>query len=188
MPVIHELFGKPVVISSEEDIQDRKAALCPFTRRRCDGGGNRNQTKINLTANHRLRNFFVEDLSSVIPGICSIDYGTEIWIVCPRRLFGFKNDEPALPTVNLSLQEYEKEILIAANLPKNTDIGIWSELYLQYGDNETNSQVDYHFDFLVTPIIKNVKIIYVYRIFSYKYIVNIKKLIFYIYYVFTFSM
>ncbi len=139
MPVIHELFGKPVVISSEEDIQDRKAALCPFTRRRCDGGGNRNQTKINLTANHRLRNFFVEDLSSVIPGICSIDYGTEIWIVCPRRLFGFKNDEPGLPSVNLSLQEYEKEILIVANLPKNTDIGIWSEVYLQYGDNETNS-------------------------------------------------
>jgi hypothetical protein len=56
----------------------------------------------------------------------------------------------------LSLQEYEKEILIAANLPRNTNIGIWSEVYLQYGDNETNSQVDYHFDFIVAPIIKNV--------------------------------
>lgn len=53
MPIIYELFGKPVCISSEEDIQERKAAFCPFTKTRCDGGGNRHQTKIDLNKNQK---------------------------------------------------------------------------------------------------------------------------------------
>jgi hypothetical protein len=163
MPRIFEIFGKPV--SFVEDKTIFYEAICPFTESLCDGGGNRNQTKIKLSDNHPLRDYFNEELKSVIPAVCSIQYGTEdtneqnrtqeTWVVCTRRLFGFKNISTSIPQTNRGLQPHEKEILNIANLPPNQDIGIWSEVYLQYGDNETNSQVDYHFDFIAAPIIRD---------------------------------
>lgn len=62
---------------------------------------------------------------------------------------------PAIPEINRGLQPHEREILNLVNLPKGQEIGIWSEVYLQYGDNDTNSQVDYHFDFIVAPIVRD---------------------------------
>ncbi len=76
------------------------------TKSKCDGGGNRHQTKIKLTDDHELRTYFDKELKSVIPGVCSIDYGTEAWVVCPRRLLGFKHDSMDLPEVNFSLHRH----------------------------------------------------------------------------------
>ncbi|MDH6099033.1 hypothetical protein NWP21_09290 [Anabaenopsis sp. FSS-46] len=163
MPRIFEIFGKP--IATVEDKTIFYEAICPFTESQCDGGGNRNQTKIKLSDNHPLRDYFNGDLKSVIPAVCSIQYTAdesplqnctqETWVVCPRRLLGFKNIAPAIPEVNRGLQPHEREVLNLANLPKDQEIGIWPEVYLQYGDNDTNSQVDYHFDFIVAPIIRD---------------------------------
>ncbi|MBW4513040.1 MAG: hypothetical protein KME64_42160 [Scytonematopsis contorta HA4267-MV1] len=163
MPRVFEIFGKPIAFVEDKTIFQE--AICPFTESLCDGGGNRNQTKIKLTDNHALRNYFNSDLKSVIPAVCSIQYGTdeiqlqnltqETWVVCPRRLFGFKNITTTIPEVNRGLQPHEREILNIANLTQGQDIGIWSEIYLQYGDNETNSQVDYHFDFIAAPVLRN---------------------------------
>ncbi len=156
VPEIHELFGRPVNIRDPEKIGERKAALCPFTDSLCDGGGNRHQTKINLKKDAELAKFFNPDLDSVIPGICSIDYGsgTEAWVVCPRRLLGFKHDGAGLPEVNIALQEHERQALIAAELPTGIEVGIWSEIYLQYGDEE--AEINYHFDFVAAPLLRDV--------------------------------
>jgi len=85
MPKFYEVYGRDVYDQSEVAVAERKAAYCPFTENVCDGGGNRHQTKIKL-AGSELRKFFNDELSSVIPGICSIQYGDETWVVCPRSI------------------------------------------------------------------------------------------------------
>ena len=88
MPKFHEVYGYDVYNNAPDVVSGRKSALCPFTKCHCDGGGNRHQTKINLSKSE-LKEFFNSDIQTVIPGICSIDYGGQEWVVCPRRLFGF---------------------------------------------------------------------------------------------------
>jgi hypothetical protein len=150
MPKFYEVYGNDVYDQSPSIVFERQSAYCPFTESICDGGGNRHQTKIRLE-NSRLRDRFNTDLTSVVPGVCSIESGGEVWIVCPRRLLGFKN--PSTPiVVNATLQEHEKAALIAAGVPKGIEMGIWSEVYLQYGDDQ--SAINYHFDFVISPIMR----------------------------------
>lgn len=152
MPKFYEVYGNDVYSNSPDIVAERKAAYCPFTESTCDGGGNRHQTKIRLD-NSPLRNKFNENLSSVIPGVCSIEYGNDIWIVCPRRLLGFKSNAGEI-SVNQSLKEHEKAALLAAGLPRNVEMGVWSEVYLQYGDDETS--INYHFDFVISKVERNI--------------------------------
>jgi hypothetical protein len=148
MPKFYEIYGNNVYDTSQSVVDERRLACCPFTESTCDGGGNRHQTKINLDKSP-LRDKFNAGLSSVIPGVCSIQYGDEIWIVCPRRLFGFKATSMP-PIVNQSLKEHEREALIEAGVPCGIELGVWAEVYLQYGDDE--SSINYHFDFVIAPI------------------------------------
>lgn len=152
MPKFYEVYGRDVYDSSDLAVQERKVAYCPFTENTCDGGGNRHQTKIKLD-NSELRSFFDRDLTSVIPGVCSIQYGEETWVVCPRRLLGFYSKHEQTPEVNATLHEHEREALIKAGVPTNIELGVWPEVYLQYGDDDTS--INYHFDFVIAPIKRN---------------------------------
>jgi len=152
MPKFYEVYGRDVYDQSKDAVSERKAAYCPFMQNTCDGGGNRHQTKIKLSGSE-LSNFFDNEHQSVIPGICSIQYGDETWIVCPRRLLGFYSKSNQLPEVNETLQEHEKLALIQAGLPMGVELGVWPEVYLQYGDDD--SSINYHFDFLIAPIRRN---------------------------------
>ncbi|GGX52033.1 hypothetical protein [Undibacterium squillarum] len=152
MPKFYEVYGNDVYDNSPKVVSERASAYCPFTDSTCDGGGNRHQTKIRLD-NSPLRDKFDSDLSSVIPGICSIEYGNDVWIVCPRRLLGFKS-RPEEISVNKSLKLHEKEALLAAGLPQNVELGVWSEVYLQYGDDEAS--INYHFDFIISKIERDI--------------------------------
>lgn len=152
MPKFYEVYGNDVYDNAPSVAAERRLAYCPFSETTCDGGGNRHQTKIRLE-NSRLKDKFDKSLSSVIPGICSIEYGGDVWIVCPRRLLGFKS-QPGQITVNNSLKSHEKEALIAAGLPRNIELGVWAEVYLQYGDEQTS--INYHFDFVISPIVRNI--------------------------------
>ncbi|QTR49835.1 hypothetical protein [Candidatus Thiothrix anitrata] len=152
MPKFYEVYGRDVYDQSEVAVAERKAAYCPFTENVCDGGGNRHQTKIKL-AGSELRGFFNDELSSVIPGICSIQYGDEIWVVCPRRLLGFFSKRDGVPDINESLHAHEREALINAGVPRGIELGVWPEVYLQYGDED--SSINYHFDFVIAPIRRN---------------------------------
>lgn len=97
---------------------------------------------------------FEEQLDSVIPGVCSIDTAGSRWVVCPRRLLGFVNKENGIPSVNESLHAHEREALVKAGLPTGVELGVWPEVYLKYEDDDAS--INYHFDFVVSPIRRNV--------------------------------
>ncbi|MCP9819404.1 hypothetical protein KBZ18_07850 [Synechococcus sp. Cruz-9H2] len=151
VPSIYEVYGFGPNDNTAEAQQARFTATCPFIGGRCDGGGNRHQTKIKLGTSP-LRDNFEPSLDSVVPGICSIQHGGTIWVVCPRRLLGF-GGSPDSAQVNYALQEHEKEALLASGLPAGIELGVWAEVYLNYGDDETT--INYHFDFVISELHRN---------------------------------
>lgn len=153
MPQIFDLFGFPVADRSDRAELSRKLKLCPFMDAVCDGGGNRNQTKIKLSGDSELRDYFDPSVHDVIPGICSILAAGDAWVVCPRRLLAFKNDLSSPPKLNSNLQPYERDLLIAAGTPKGVPIGVWSEVYLKLSDDE--GDINYHFDYIVAPMLQS---------------------------------
>jgi hypothetical protein len=152
MPTIFELFGFPVDDRSQEVEMIRKSRQCPFMEATCDGGGNRYQTKIKLTSQEPLTDYFNRDVTEVIPGVCSIQSGEDIWVVCPRRLFAAKFDEQGLPRVNRAIQRHEFDLLIQSGLPTETDIGAWSEVSLKH--RVADAEVNYHFDYVLAPLVE----------------------------------
>jgi len=150
MPKFHELYGEDPLSKDPLIIESRRDALCPFTENTCDGGGNRHQTKIKLEGS-RLRELYAPGLSSIIPAVCSIEYkDTETWIVCPRRLLGLNPPADKRLIVNFSLQQHERDALIKCGVPTGVELGVWSEVYLQYGEDETT--INYHFDFVISEL------------------------------------
>lgn len=152
MPKIYELFGFQVDDKSEDAERTRKSTMCPFASDKCDGGGNRNQTKIKLTdKDPELLNYFDEGITTVIPGVCSIVAGNDVWVVCPRRLFAARNSGNNVPIVNRGLQRYERDILLQTELPLDKDIGVWSEVFVK--QQVEDAEINYHFDYVVTPLV-----------------------------------
>jgi len=152
MPTIYELFGFHVDDHSHEVELIRKSRQCPFVGATCDGGGNRFQTKIKLTQQEPLTHYFNSDVTEVIPGVCSIQAGKDIWVVCPRRLFAAKFDGQGVPSTNRALQSHERALLIQAGLPNDTNIGAWAEVSLQHRVEDT--EINYHFDYVLAPLAK----------------------------------
>jgi hypothetical protein len=152
MPTIFELFGFPVNDRSREVEMIRKFRQCPFMGATCDGGGNRYQTKIKLTSQEPLTNYFNSDVTEVIPGVCSIQSGEDIWVVCPRRLFAAKFDGQEVPSPNRAVQPHERDLLIHAGLPPETDIGAWAEVSLKH--RVADAEINYHFDYVLAPLVK----------------------------------
>jgi hypothetical protein len=152
MPTIFELFGFLVDDRSLETEAIRKARQCPFMGATCDGGGNRYQTKIKLTAQEPLTQYFNNGITEVIPGVCSIQAGEDIWVVCPRRLFAAKFDAQGIPSVNRAVQQHERDLLIQAGLPLETEIGTWAEVSLKH--KVENAEINYHFDYVLAPLVE----------------------------------
>ena len=149
MPKIYELFGYPIINNSFEVCESRRMAFCPFMLAKCDGGGNRFQSEINLSTHSELQKFFSE-LEKVPSGICSIQLrdDTPPWIICPRRLF-----YPQQVTKN----EIQKVLMSNLNFPKRTQIGVWSEVKIKYKAN--NSRIfDYTFDYILMPLVENLPV------------------------------
>jgi hypothetical protein len=152
MPTIYELFGFSVQDRSELAERTRRSASCPFMEARCDGGGNRNQTKIHLSDKEpELSQFFDKEINAVIPGICSIIAGEDTWVVCPRRLFAARNTDNVVPVVNRGFQTHERDILLQTELPRDMDIGVWSEVYVKQKIDD--AEINYHFDYVAVPLI-----------------------------------
>ena len=152
MPTIYDLFGYPMDDRSETAENTRKARQCPFMGSVCDGGGNRYQTKIRLTPQEPLTQYFNHNITEVVPGVCSIMAGNDIWVVCPRRLLAARYSDEGLPPVNYGLQEYERNLLVSAGLPRGMDIGIWSEVNLK--QTLDDADINYHFDYIAAPLVK----------------------------------
>jgi hypothetical protein len=154
MPLFYELYGEKVILNDHQKIKDRKKALCPFTQATCDGGGNRHQTTIDLD-NSELKYYFDKYLGKVVPGVCSIQYETEKWIVCPRRIFGFSNNDEQY-SVNATVAPHEYKAIQEIGLVLDTEYGVWSEVYLRYSDDD--AEINYHFDFILAPLLHNIEI------------------------------
>ena len=152
MPTIFDLFGFPLDDRSPSVETVRKARQCPFMDDVCDGGGNRYQTEIRLTATEPLTQYFNPDIQRVVPGVCSILTGEDVWVVCPRRLLAARHTGLGLPSINQALQPYERDLLINAGLPQNVKIGIWSEIVLKQRINDAD--INYHFDYVAAPLVE----------------------------------
>jgi hypothetical protein len=156
MPKFFELYGKPVAESQNRARNGQLDHICPYTNVICDGGGNRHQTKLSPDQRNDTSHCFLTTTDRLIPSVCSIDYGAEQWVVCPRRLFGFVDS--GSPPQNQVLHNHEREALLAMGLPPKIPLGIWSEVYLKYSENEGQDEtvINYHFDYVVVPIEKDV--------------------------------
>jgi hypothetical protein len=152
MPQIFELFGFPIEVQTKEALSCRKTAKCPFTGMKCDGGGNRYASQIDLNINPGLRKYF-DDQASVASGVCSIQLKQEEspWIVCPRRLLALGAEQAD----NSVHQAHAKsEIFKLLNYPVGTVLGIWSEVKFLINEVSDFGEKSFHytFDYIVVPI------------------------------------
>ena len=157
MPKIYELLGYPINDNSPAVIKSREKAYCPFISDKCDGGGNRFMSEIDLSNHDELKMLF-PNLDSVPSGVCSIQISddTAPWIICPRRLLymGKKANK------NVLKGETQTKLIEKCGFPKGMEIGIWAELKVKYtNDNEDNdtSAFDYTFDYVLMPLGKVTK-------------------------------
>ncbi|MDR1654274.1 MAG: hypothetical protein LBS01_11650 [Prevotellaceae bacterium] len=148
---IFELFGYVLDKQDDKAVYYRKNCLCPFTNNICDGGGNRYQTFLtqkNVEQND-LQNYFSKDLKLIPPGVCSLSVKDVQWIVCPRRIFAFSNQE------NTEHNDFVVSILKKyCELIPNKNIGIWSEVKVKYSDDSDDEakSFDYTFDYIVASL------------------------------------
>jgi len=133
MPKIYELLGYPVSDDSQTVVESRKSAFCPFISDKCDGGGNRYMSDIDLTGHAELAKLFPR-MSRVPSGVCSIQLmdGQSPWIICPRRLLymGRKAKDEALRGTT------QTKLLEKCAFPSGTEIGIWSEAKVKYTNDD----------------------------------------------------
>ncbi len=152
MPTIFDLFGFPLDDRSQAAEEVRKARKCPFMDDICDGGGNRYQTEIPLTSTEPLTRYFNPDIQRVVPGVCSILAGADVWVVCPRRLLAARYTGKGTPPTNDALQKYERDLLISAGLPQGVKLGLWSEVVLKQRADDADT--NYHFDYIAAPLVE----------------------------------
>lgn len=152
MPKLFEVFGYRLTDRSEEAEKHRRAALCPFMGRDCDGGGNRYSSTVFLAKRPELRRIFGER-SEVPAGVCSLQLrpGGPPWIVCPRRLLvlGVRQDDES------GYQRAIKDRLLALlDYPPDTRLGVWSEVRLECEDdvNGVRKKFNYTFDYILVPV------------------------------------
>lgn len=152
MPQIFEIFGYPISLHTPEIEQSRRQARCPFMGGECDGGGNRYSSQIELKHHAELREYFGE-CEVVASGICSIRLleNDSPWVVCPRRLLVLGRENAVERNHQ---QNSEVAMLKLLGYKKGTNLGIWSEVKLEYKEvmNGVEKTFDYTFDYLVMPI------------------------------------
>ena len=149
---IYEVFGYSHLDNSPQALHHKKNCLCPFLGNLCDGGGNRYQTFLkrdSITDQEHL-DFFAEGIKLIPPGVCSIKKNDEIWIVCPRRIFGVNTEDSHSQVRAQSMSLLREKFGLAGK-----KVGIWSEVKVKYSDasdEEDEKSFDYTFDYIVCEI------------------------------------
>lgn len=156
MPTIFELFGYPVADQSLQVQQSRSAALCPFMGRECDGGGNRELSRISLSAHPGLQRLFPnhqQPNATVAAGVCSIQVvtGDTPWIVCPRRLLALGREASGVRSFQ---GQSETLVLKYLGYPVGTRLGIWPEVKLKISTevSGTRKLIDSTLDYVLMPV------------------------------------
>lgn len=148
MSRIFELFGYPLNDTSAEARFSRANALCPFMQSKCDGGGNRHLSNINLTKKPELRQHFNE-LDNIASGVCSLQLhqNETPWIVCPRRLLYLSKGQQELDGYQSQAIRHLWEI---AGYERPCRIGVWPELRVTHRSGVKS--FTYTFDYVVMPL------------------------------------
>lgn len=144
---VFELFGYPVDSWSEEAAANLRRCNCPFMDAECDGGGNRYASGIDLKKNRSLRRYFPKK-SVVQSGVCSLQLkpGEQPWIVCPRRLLNYRENEANVPKNRL-----KKRLCQLAELTKGLRYAVWPEVKMEcpLQANGRTAFFDYTFDYVI---------------------------------------
>lgn len=152
MPRIFEIFGHPLADQTPATQQARQSAQCPFMDRDCDGGGNRELSRIDLTKHPQLQAIFPAR-TNVAAGVCSIQLrdNEPPWIVCPRRLLVMGREAVGTRRHQAWTENYTLQQL---GYPSGTRLGIWPEVKLKYTETVAGRRMsfDYTFDYIVMPI------------------------------------
>ncbi len=148
MSKIFELFGNRLTDTSEQAIHNRTNAHCPFMQKKCDGGGNRHLSNINLARKPELRQRF-NGLDSVASGVCSLQLHAHEtpWIVCPRRLMYLTNNSSEIKNSQAASINHLWRL---ASYQRPTRIGIWPELRVSHKSGD--KQFTYTFDYVLMPL------------------------------------
>lgn len=141
MPVVYELFGRPVTVSKENASRIRRAE-CPFmSNHLCDGGGNRDMVRW-PASQQPLATLFDNrvgvDGNGFIPcGVCSVSVSSTNWAVCPRRLLSFRIAPPSAEPRPLW-----QRIMQVAGFESGDSVRVWSEITLT-GSDGVKYRLDY---------------------------------------------
>jgi hypothetical protein len=117
--------------------------MCPLLNAKCDGGGNRYASDLNVKSPQLSKLFPGESL--VRSSICSLDVGADSknWIVCPRRVLSFERMDTEDPQRRL------KDFLFShSELAK--PFAVWKEVKLKVSDRDQS--FDYTFDYVASSI------------------------------------
>jgi hypothetical protein len=143
VPIVSEVYGLPIHLTGVK-LPNILDAICPYTRKVCDGGGNRDMAQVSLAADAGIRARFsaaVIKAASVSCGICSVRLNNDDWIICPRRLLNFSSED------GWSDEQSSIVKLIFDNFAfkKKSIVGIWNEISIRekQGDAEFNYRLDY---------------------------------------------
>lgn len=148
MSQIFELFGYLLSDNSQEAVQARRHARCPFMGTDCDGGGNRPSSNVDLEHHPQLAEFF-ENQTAVPSGVCSLQLhpNEPPWIVCPRRLLFLAKSGTGPQTY----QQFAKDLLLRhSGYVSGTKLGIWPELRITYRKKPKSFQ--YTLDYVLMPL------------------------------------
>lgn len=147
MSKIFELFGYPLEKWTAEAKKNRENANCPFMNLECDGGGNRYLSGITLADHPDLQPYF-PNKHVVQSGVCSLRPSPQEqpWLVCPRRLFSYKNGRP-------HHQKFVMEKLLSVSDANPSDkLRIWAEVRIKADTTTEDAEskyFDYTFDYVI---------------------------------------
>lgn len=147
MPVIFELFGFQLGLTSQNASQSVANAHCPFMNAPCDGGGNRHLSKIELRTHPELKLRY-PNREAIHSGVCSIstDDSESPWIVCPRRLLALGHSPQGLG----SWQDAINGEILKLLPQRKCRVGVWSEVKMKA--NEGQKSFDYTFDCILSEL------------------------------------
>ena len=148
MPRVNELYGQ--ALDESIDKAELRNAFCPFMKKPCDGGGNRDMArwKANEQPLSSLFDTTVGDNGDgFIPcGVCSIRFSgrsnaasPENWAICPRRLLTFECGQ----NVSEAQRPLVRRILQLAGFQTGDMVSAWSEISLRDSTKGFNYRLDY---------------------------------------------
>jgi len=144
---IFELYGYPVDTWNVAAQENLSRCNCPFMNAECDGGGNRFSSGIQLPQHHQLKKYFYRK-RLVQAGVCSLQLktGEQPWVVCPRRLLNYRDDNDSALQDRIKKELYEK-----SELTRGKTYNVWSEVKMKcpVSTSDGDSLFDYTFDYVI---------------------------------------